>query len=102
MEQFRYGLTPRIQRRCQNHCSDGAKINIIFVSRKFLATFFVRFRKIAYFCIVFHKRHKSYLLISSLELAPRKKKEQQTYIPNGAYTTSVGFTIGCKGSARPE
>ena len=39
MEQGRYGLTPRIQRRCQMIHFDAAKIRTIFVTCKFFGTF---------------------------------------------------------------
>ena len=40
MEQGRFSLTPRTQRRSQNFHSDGAKIGIISEHSKFFETFF--------------------------------------------------------------
>ena len=57
MEQGRFSLTPRTQRRSQNFHSDVAKISIISSTSKFLASFLqifgcraLLFQKISYFC----------------------------------------------------
>jgi len=51
MEQGRYGLTPRIQRRCQMIHFDAAKIRTISVTSKYFGTFFSLILDIDVVCV---------------------------------------------------